>query len=236
MSEDVAKSEGVTKANDLWYKYKKICFDVLKRFPYGSVPTWIKFSDGKVEEALKEERSITKNVIDYYAVTLLSFILSAIGFWYIVLIAIALFGLAAIASFGVVLFLIPFVLAIVGIMLILMPIFLILMALCYHVLIKLLGGVGTFRQTLSVLTLASIANIVLNVVVYLLFATIIGVIASPISYVIWGYSLYLEYKGFKYSHKLSRNRAIIAVLGGFAVIMGLFIVLYLGAIIAAKVL
>gem|GEM_PF-6758599 len=69
------------EVQELFRKYKEFAFNLIMRVPYGSVPAWIKFGDGRVEEAFEKERGIKRNIVDTYVITVLNCLLYLIEMW-----------------------------------------------------------------------------------------------------------------------------------------------------------
>ncbi len=224
---DVKGSEAFTTLTTLFKKFKKFHFDLASKIPYSSMQEWITFADGKVEKALIKERGIGKNIKDMYVIMILGLILSVVGLWY-------LWGLFGMAFGGVGLFLamlepklLLVLLALIGLALIMPALLILFQALLYHILSKALGGKGSYTQTMTVIVFQSAANLILSAGVLLLYAVFIGFLISPLMYAIMIYSMYLMYKGFRHVHGLSKNRAIAVVVGGYLILFGIGMAIYL---------
>lgn len=237
----------------LFKKYKKFCFDIIEKVKYSSVPSWIKFSDDKVEEVLDEElsrRTITKNIIDFYVITIINIILFLISVWFflpffsIFLSIFGLFFLISVKEISIVDLLLG--LLYTGLIILILFLFILLLllfsmlfrAVVLHLFAKIAGGKGKFVDTMSTLIFSHVSFIIFAIPVILLYAAFIGYIInyllSTIHFVIYLYSLYLLYRGIKHSHNLSTKRAILVVIGEqlliylicFIIIIALYIAIY----------
>lgn len=223
----IADSELYKDLKGLFRKYKDFAFKYASQVPYGPVKGWMSFADGKVEEALEEDRSVWQSLKDFYAITIVRCIASIMGYWYIALVFGALFGWIAMGGITLGLMIDPVltlavVLAIILIMLISPAVMLLLQGLVVHALAKIAGGKGSFIQTLSVIVLGAGAAFVLMVPMYIAYALIVGFFISPLSYAIYIFVLYLQYRGIRHVHKLSRERAAAVVIGSIAVALGIY--------------
>ncbi len=224
---DVKGSEVFTKLTALFVRFKKFHFDIASKIPYSSMQEWIAFADGKVEQTLSRERGIGKNIKDMYVIAILSLLLSIAGLWYIWVIVGMVFG-------GIGLFLsmlepalLTILIALMGLALIMPALLILFQTLLYHILAKIAGGKGSYAQTMTVIVFQSAANLILSIGLMLLYAVFVGFLISPLSYAIMIYSMYLMYKGFRHVHRLSKNRAIAVVVGGYLILFGIGAAIYL---------
>ncbi|MEM3422174.1 MAG: hypothetical protein QXF35_00340 [Candidatus Bilamarchaeaceae archaeon] len=228
-------------------EYKNFCFKIVNFIPYSSVATWIKFADGKCEEVLDEEskkgRGIIKNIIDMWMLTFLSFIFSLIGGWPFLLVFVfyggiltaffsVLFGgllktiiggtgvVFTLAS-GVVGFILIFI-TIILLVLILTAVGLLFETTIYYLFSKILGGNGSFKDTMSVLLSSTASMFIFLIPIHLIRAVLIGYCLGPlveaVSLLIFLVMLYYRYRGIKHIHNLSQNRAIISTVGSIAIL------------------
>jgi len=223
----ITESEGYRSLAELAGKYKKFAFDKISLIPYGSVPAWIAFSDGRVEEALKERRSIRQSLKDTYALYIIGLFFSILAFWYIALLlgAMMLSLGALVAALGLLTNPVLTLAAVAGILLavlVLPGLFMLLRGAYYHIIMKVLGGKGSYSDTVSVLVLSSGANLVLMVPLYIAYAIIIGFILGPLAYAVIIYALYLQYRGMKQAHDMTSKNAAIATIGGNLLEIGLY--------------
>lgn len=228
----ISDSELYKNLNELFGKYKEFAFKGISQIPYSAVPVWKDFTDGKVEEALKEDKGIWDNIKDYYVITIISTIASIIAFWYITFLVGGMFlaAMGFLVLFAAMLdpvITIAVAVAVLILLLISPAILLLLQTLLVHVLAKIAGGIGKYRQTLSVSVLTSGAGLILMIPMYLAYALIIGLFISPLSYAITIFMLYLQYKGIKHVHKLSPKRAAAVVIGSAAIMFLLSIAIVL---------
>ncbi|MFH0884677.1 MAG: YIP1 family protein [Candidatus Micrarchaeota archaeon] len=227
----ITDSEGYKSLLVLFGQYKKFAFDKISLIPYSSVPVWIAFSDGKVEEALKEKRGIRQSLKDTYALYVLGLFFSILAFWYIALFlgGIMLSAGALVTALGLLLNPVLTLAVIAGILvaaLLLPGIFLLLRGAYYHIVMKVFGGKGSYSETVSVLVLTSGAHLVLMVPLYIAYAIIIGFILGPLAYAVIIYSLYLEYRGMKLVHGMTSKNAAIATAGAVLLEIGIYVGLY----------
>lgn len=220
----IADSEMYKNLEGLFRKYKDFAFRIISNIPYGAVPAWKAFADGKVEEALKEDRGVLQSLKDFYVITVLKCIGSIIGFWYLFAIIGALFGgivmiLVTLAAAIDPVLTIEIIAAIAVLMLLAPAIMLLLQGLLVHALSKIAGGAGSFRQTLSVIVTGAGAGLILMVPMYAAYALIVGFFISPLAYAVYIFILYLQYKGIMHVHKLSPKRAAAVVLGSIAIVL-----------------
>jgi len=227
----ITDSEGYRSLLKLFGEYKKFAFEKMSLVPYGSVPAWIAFSDGRVEDALKEKRSIGRSLKDTYVLYALGLVFAFIAFWYIA----AIFGVmilslgTIIAAIGLLtdpLLALGWILAILIAMLALPAVFLLLRGAYYHIIMKLFGGKGSYSDTVSVLVLSSGANIVLMVPLYIAYALIIGFFLGFLTYAVMIYVLYLQYRGMKQVHGMTSKNAMIATVGAILLEIGAYVGLY----------
>ncbi len=225
---DVKESEGFKSLSELFVKFKEFHFDLARKVDYPSIPKWIDFADNKVEKVLDEEKSIVDNIKDMYIIYILWTALSIIGLWYMWAIYGAIFGTIFLAVFLNPLAVI--VVAIIIIMLLLSPVIgLLWNSSLYYIVARALGGKGSFRKTMSILVNSTGASMILSAGVLLSYAIIIGFFISPLIYAVLFYVVYLQYKGIKHVHKLSRNRSIGVIVGSIIVSFALQFVLIIGA-------
>ena len=227
----ITDSEGYKSLLELAGKYKKFAFEKISLIPYGSVPAWIAFSDARVEDALKEKRSIRQSMKDQYVLYVLGAFFSILAFWYIALFVggILLSMGALVAALGLVtnpVFTIGIILTILMALLVLPAVFLLLRGAYYHVIMKLFGGKGSYADTVSVLVLCAGANIVLMVPLYIAYALIIGFFLGFLGYLVVIYTLYLQYRGMKHVHGMTSKNAAIATVGAVLLEIGLYMGLY----------
>ncbi|MBU0527476.1 YIP1 family protein [Candidatus Micrarchaeota archaeon] len=230
---DVKESEGFKSLSELFVKFKKFHFDLARKVDYPSIPKWIDFADGKVEKVLDEEKSIVDNIKDMYIIYILWTALSIIGLWYMWAIYGAIFGTIFLAVFLNPIAIIAAV--VIMVLFLLSPVIgLLWNSSLYYIVARALGGKGSFRQTMSILVNSTGASMILSAGVLLSYAIIIGFFISPLIYAVLFYVVYLQYKGIKHVHKLSRNRSIGVIVGsmvvGFVLYFALILGIYLGAI------
>lgn len=230
------ESEGFKGLKELFTKFKNFHFNIASKLPYGPVSNWIAFADNRMEDALKEKRGFWGNVKDNYVICILNLIIGLLAVWW----AILSIGLVALAAITLIVSVYPAAgqalsqWALVGIVIALLsPLILItLRTTMYYVFAKLLGGKGSFTDTMSVLVYDNAALLILSFGFYILCMMIIGFLASAVYYGILAYVVYLIYKGTKQVHKLSTKRAIIASMVPFlievVVWVGIFLILYFG--------
>lgn len=236
------ESEFIQTISNAFAKYKKFAFNIFSKIPYSSIPLWIDFADGNISSALKEERSIVQNLKDAYALSLLSILIVSLSFWYVIgallyflvpsmvflglmlqAVGASLTGVLSTALFFALLLLALFILS---------PLYSFLFrALIYYIPAKLLGGAGTYRKTLTALTLSASSFWIISTPLFFSYAVLIGFVLGPLIYVFLAYSFYLLYKSIGEVHKLGFKRA----LGAFAVGIALdFIIPFAAAILLLK--
>jgi hypothetical protein len=227
----ITDSEGYKSLAELAGKYKKFAFDKISLVPYGSVPAWIAFSDGRVEDALKEKRSIRQSLKDTYVLYVLGLLFSILAFWYIAAIfGVMMLGLGTlVAALGLItnpVLTAGVVLAVLLVALIYPTVFLLLRGAYYHIIMKVFGGKGSYSETVSVLVLTSGAHIVLMVPLYIAYAIIIGFFLGPLTYAVIIYCIYLQYRGMKHAHGMTSKNAKIATIGAILLEIGLYAGIY----------
>jgi len=225
----VGKSEMARSLDNLARQYKKFCFDTISRLPYPRVKQWIAFSDLRMEDAFREERSVRGSITDYYTVSLLSLVVSIVAFWplfaYLGFIG-TLFGSLALAGTmhaGGIAVLLPVLALIAAISLIAPAISITVYSAGMYAAARLLGGNGSFRRTMNAVVMGSASKIILMIPLYALYAILIGYVLQPVALVIGIYVLYLLYRALRHVHGLSMKRGIAALVLGVlltAIIMG----------------
>ncbi len=227
---DVKESEGFKSLSELFDKYKKFHFDLARKVDYKEIPNWIDFADNKVEKVLEKEKGIWDSIKEMYIIYILWTAVSVIGLWYVWAIYGFLFGAVLLA------FLINpiavVVLAAFILYLLLSPALgLLWSTITYYIVARALGGKGSFRKTMSIIVKSTGAYMILSAGVVLSYAIIIGFVISPILYAVLLYMLYLQYRGIKHVHKLSRNRSIGVIVGsmlvGFVIYFALIFAIYI---------
>lgn len=232
---DVKESEGFKSLSELFDKYKKFHFDLARKIDYKGISDWIDFADNKVEKVLDKEKSIRDNLKDMYIIYILWTVLSVIGLWYIWALYGVIFGALLLA---VVLNPIAmFVLVAIVILFLLSPaIALLWNSAIYHVVARLLGGRGSYSQTMSILVNSAAANMILSAGILLAYAVIIGFVLAPLFYALLIYVLYLQYKSIKHVHKLSKNKSIGVIVGSIVVSFVLYFALIFAIYISVMAL
>jgi hypothetical protein len=225
---EIGKSEGFSKVHDLIDQYRKFCFDAAAKLKYDQVPRWVAFADNRMDDALKDGRRIMDSIKDAYVISIVTILLAAVSFWYLVLLygAIAA-GVVALTSLVSLPFLLLIIVAAILATLILIPVGYLLGAGLLHLCAKVLGGRGAYAQTLSVYVMAGAAEIILLIPLYILYAVFIGWILSPLTYLVIFYMYYLMYRGVRHVHGLNRNQGIAAVILFIASIIGIIVAFYL---------
>ncbi|MFH0737936.1 MAG: Yip1 family protein [Candidatus Micrarchaeota archaeon] len=232
---ETSESEAAKGLDGLIRQYKEFAFRGMRQVPYGAVPSWINYADGRIAEALAEKRSVMQSLKDSYALSVLGILFAMAAFWYFSL----AFGgmLASMAVLFVFLgsLLAPNILLVIGALiaaivavLIAPAVLSLINAAVYHVVAKILGGSGDFSDTFRVQVASGGAQLVLMIPMYCLYAIFIGLFLSPIAYIVSFYSIYLQYLGIKHVHNLSPKRAIAATLLPIASWYALCAVLYFG--------
>lgn len=104
------------------------------------------------------------------------------------------------------------------------------------VLAKILGGSGSYRAHayLTALQGAGFGAATLPLF-FLYFIPCVGTILYPISILIGIYSVYVRYLIVKQVHSLSRNRAMLVILIPILVIVGAFILFYVGLLLLSLI-
>ena len=213
------QSETAGKLMDLFDKYKSFCFAAISKVPYKPVRGWIAFADGRVDDALDEKRGVWESIKQQYVLCILTILAMVVAYWYVSLflgailagITVFLTGLGIIANPTLTIAIV----AALAIAIIIAPaVILILSAFAYHVIAKVLGGKGSYGQTMSVLVVGSAANLIFMIPLYIAYAFVIGFLISPLAYAVLLFSLYLEYKGIKSVHKLSSKRSAAVIICG----------------------
>jgi hypothetical protein len=238
---EIKDSEAYSGLHELFLKYKKFSFDVLAKVPYSQVPAWIAFSDGRVEEALKEKRGIAESIKDAYALTALGIIASLIGFWYMWLFfgAIMLFLLGILGFVGILaspLWTIAVFAALIICILVWPGAVNLARAAFYHIVMKLFGGKGSYSDTLRVMVLSTAAHLALMIPIFAAYAVIVGFILGPLAYVITIYALYLQYRGMKHVHGMEPKYAAIATIVALVLEIGAYMTIYFASYLAMMLL
>ncbi|MCI0503549.1 YIP1 family protein [Candidatus Micrarchaeota archaeon] len=228
----IKDSEAYKGLQDLFGKYKKFSFDGISQIPYGSVPAWIAFSDGRVEEALKEKRGLWQSVRDSYTLGLLGIVLSLVAFWYFALIfggillsigaLVGIWGLMMDAALTI-----GIIAALILVMLIGPGVFLLARGAFYHLIMKLFRGKGSYADTVSVIVFTTAANLVLMIPLYIAYALVVGFILGPLAYVVIIYCIYLQYRGMMHAHAMSSKDAAVATVAAIVLEFGAYAALYL---------
>jgi len=238
---EIKDSEAYSGLHDLFLKYKKFSFDVLAKVPYSQVPAWIAFSDGRVEEALKEKRGVVESLKDAYALSILGILASLVAFWYMWLFvgAVMLFLLGILGFVGMLLNPLWTIAAIAALIigaLIWPGAVNLARAAFYHIVMKLFGGKGSYSDTLRVMVLSSAGHLALMIPIFAAYAVIVGFILGPLAYVITIYVLYLQYRGMKHVHGMEPKNAAIATIVALVLEIGAYMTIYFASYVAMMLL
>ena len=222
MDEDIKKSEAYSDVGNIIDKYKNFCFGIISKVGYGRVPAWIAFTEGKMEEAFKERRTLTQSIKDYYVLTVLNWLLTLIGFWYLVLIYGGLFAIMVpILAIASPLIAAAVIIGVIAVLIFAPLVFFLLTGALFHILARFFGGKGSYSDTLSVVVMHSAASLILMIPIHLAYATVIGMLISPLSYLVMFYGIYLFYKGMRHVHGMSSRDAAVAIIAGYVIEIGL---------------
>jgi hypothetical protein len=234
-------SEAYAGLLELAGKYKKFAFDIFQKVPYHRVGVWIAFAEGRVEDALKDRRSVAQNIKDTYVLTVLSYIASFVSAWYmwaligaLLLLLGGVIGIAGLMTNPVMT--IAVAAALILFLIISPAIAAIAHAVFYHIVMKVFGAKGSFSDTLTVLVLASGAHIALAIPIYIANALIVGLLISPLAYVVIAYVIYLTYRGMKHVHGMEAKNAAIATVFAYLGLTAALVALYISAYAAALLL
>lgn len=228
----IIESEAFVKLFELFDQYKRFCFSIISKVPYASVPAWIAFSDGRMEDAFRERRGIWQSIKDTYAIYVLGAVFLLIAFWWMALLfglvlLVILSGMLAAGLFAnppAMALALAVALAAVAIG---SAVFTLLRAAFYHLITKFFGGKGSYSDTLAVLVMASASGLIFMAPMCFAYAVFIGYIVSPLSYAIIIYTIYLQYKGIKHTHMLPSKEAAVATVVAVALEVLLFAALYI---------
>lgn len=190
-------------------QYLSVCFKIIDKLKYSSVPEWKRFTQGDVAVAIDEKRTFWRNIKDIFVLAAIGSLLIFIAFWWLT---------------------VPFFFFSIPILLlnvILSPLFSIISAAILHVLAKLLGGKGRYNDALSIMVLSSAASMLLNMPLVLLYAILIGLLFSSLNYAWLLYAIYLQYKSLMQAYGLSQKRSIVVIVAYFGVGLFIGILLYM---------
>src|SRR4030095_6047182 len=154
---DVQKSEAYSDIKELADKYKKFCFEQASRLKYDQVPRWIAFADGRVEEALQGGRSVGGSIKDMYVTYAISMLLGILAFWYLWIFYGVVFAFIGGRFVSLPLIAAAVIGGVIAVFL-LAPLTLLISGGVFHLAAKVLGGKGTYPQTLSVVVMSSAAQ------------------------------------------------------------------------------
>ncbi|MCX8199848.1 MAG: YIP1 family protein [Candidatus Micrarchaeota archaeon] len=231
-------------------KYKQLAFNVASAMPYSSMKPWVACADDKIEEVLNENRTLLLNLKDIYVLAIIRVIMAIIAFWPIsfllfssMAILVASLGMLAAGIGGNTPMAFAGVILAAAVILVLLPSLKFLASSAImHIIAKLAGGKATFTGTSSIILLSEAAFTVLMVPMCLAYALLFGYLIGFLSYAVFAYMVYLQYRGVKHMHALSPKRAAIVVLASLAVeaflilaVLGVLVFMPYGYIILSKV-
>ncbi|MFZ5500439.1 MAG: YIP1 family protein, partial [Candidatus Micrarchaeota archaeon] len=210
----------------------EFAYSWVRKVPFSGVPYWIDFAEAEVGKTLGKDQTLPELLKEYYVIYILQWLASLLSRWYVTIIfapVIAIWISMMAVFVGVLnpLLAIGGVLAFLVLMVLGPAIGMFLTGAVYFVGAKLLGGTGSFEKTLAIVVKSAGANFTLMIPLYFAFATIIGLVLGPLTYVVMIYTLYLTYKGIRHVHGLSQMRAIAVILFPIVAAIALAVILYL---------